>query len=140
LEGEASTIDVGSLRLAAAQSQNLLATLFRFEHLVHAQALQSTACNALHTVEARLSRWLLRARDLADSDRLIFSQDYLAQMLGTHRNTVSIVAHSLQQTGLIHYSRGVIDIVDLAGLSNSACECYDAIKAVTAEGRRDRGG
>jgi CRP-like cAMP-binding protein len=139
MEGEASTIDVGSLRMAAAQSQSLLATLFRFDHVVHAQALQSAACNALHSVEARLSRWLLRARDLAGSDRLTFSQDYLAQMLGTHRNTVSIVAHSLQQTGVIHYSRGVIDIVDLAGLANSSCECYDAIKAVSGDGRRDKG-
>jgi CRP-like cAMP-binding protein len=130
MQGKASTIDAQQLRIAAAGSMSLLTALLRYEHIVHAQALQSTACNSSHTVEARLSRWLLRARDLSGSDRLTFSQDFLAQMLGTHRNTVSVVAQSLQQAGLIRYSRGTIDIIDVAGLLNNSCECYEAIKSL----------
>jgi CRP-like cAMP-binding protein len=134
MDGKGSTIDAGLLRSAAAQSPTLLAALIQAELFVHAQALQSAACNASHTVEARLARWLLQARDLSGSDRLTFSQEFLAQMLGTHRNTVSLVAHTLQQAGLIRYSRGVIDIVDVASLLGNSCECYEAIKAIASGG------
>jgi CRP-like cAMP-binding protein len=132
MAGKALTIDAKSLRSAAAQSATLLTALLGYEHIVHAQALQSTACSALHTVESRLSRWLLRARDLSKSDRLTFSQEFLAQMLGTHRNTVSVVAQSLQQAGLIQYSRGRIDIIDVPNLIKSSCECYEVIKSIAA--------
>lgn len=130
MEGKATSIDAAQLRAAAAQSETLLAALIRCDHIIHAQALQSAACNASHGVEARLCRWLLRARDLSGSDPLTFSQESLAQMLGTHRNTVSIVANSLQQAGLIRYSRGTIEILDLDGLLNRSCECYGATKTL----------
>lgn len=76
-----------------------------------------------------MSRWLLRARDLSGSDTLSFTQAFLAQMLGTQRNSVSIVANTLQQAGLIRYHRGHIEITNAEGLLESSCECYGTVKA-----------
>ena len=128
LEGRASTLETPQLRYAAEQSATLRSALMRYEQFLYVQALQSAACNASHTVLARLSRWLLRARDLSGSNTLPFSQESLAQMLGRHRNSVSIVANSLQQQGIIFYSRGQIEIVDLEGLMKCSCECYLSIR------------
>ena len=105
------------------------ATLIRHEQALFAQAQQSAACNASHTVEARLSRWLLRAHDLSGTDTLSLTQEFLGQMLGVQRSTVSIVANTLQQAGLISYSRGRIEIVNLGGLQEACCECYGTVKA-----------
>jgi CRP-like cAMP-binding protein len=93
-----------------------------------AQAQQSAACNASHNVEARLSRWLLRSRDLSGGDSLPLTQEFLAQMLGVQRSSVSVVAHTFQQAGLIHYSRGHIEIINLEGLQDASCECYGTVK------------
>ena len=129
--GKALTIDVAPLRIAAEHNPSLRGRLVRFEQVIHAQALQSAACNATHTVQARLSRWLLRARDLSGSDTLTFSQEVLAEMLGRHRNSVSIVANSLQEAGLITYNRAQIEILDVEGLMKSSCECYGAVQKQT---------
>jgi CRP-like cAMP-binding protein len=128
MAGKALTLDVPLLQLAAGHSVSFRAALIRYEQVIHAQALQSAACNASHSVQSRLSRWLLRARDLAGCDTLAFSQEFLAEMLGKHRNSVSLVANSLQQAGLIRYSRGQIEIIDLEGLVKKSCECYGTLK------------
>jgi hypothetical protein len=80
---------------------------------------------ANHEVEARLCRWLLRARDLSGSDHLPFTQEFLAEMLGVRRTSV---AQTLQEAGMIKYTRGRIRIVDIDGLRDSACECYETTK------------
>ena len=129
LPGTASILDVAQLRAPADRSACLRALLVRHEQALFAQALQSAACNAAHSVEARLSRWLLRARDLRGSESLPLTQEFLAQMIGVQRNAVSIVAHALQQAGIISYSRGHIGITDLEGLRETSCECYEAVKA-----------
>ena len=74
-------------------------------------------------------RWLLRARDLSGSDTLNFTQEFLAEMLGVRRTSVTVVAHTLQQAGMIRYTRGRIQILNLDGLGEAACECYAARKA-----------
>src|SRR4030095_7955017 len=89
----------------------------------------SAACNASHSVEARLSRWLLHTRDLTDNESLPLTQEVLAQMIGVQRNAVSIVANALQKAGILRYSRGQIEIIDIEGLREISCECYDAVKA-----------
>jgi Mn-dependent DtxR family transcriptional regulator len=76
-----------------------------------------------------LSRWLLRARDLSGSDSLELTQEFLAEMLGVRRSSVSPVANDLQRTGLIRYNRGHIEIIDLKGLQSVSCECYRTVKA-----------
>jgi CRP-like cAMP-binding protein len=129
LGGEIIVCDIDALKSIALQSQKLLALLVRHEQAVFAQAQQSAACFATHRVEARLCRWLLRARDLSGSDKLTFTQEYLAEMLGVRRTSVTAVAHTLQEAGLIKYARGKIQIMNAKELEESACECYGSVKA-----------
>jgi CRP-like cAMP-binding protein len=128
LPGSASVIEVAVLRAAADRSAVLRNLLARHEQALFTQAQQSAVCNASHSVEARLSRWLLRARDLCDSETLPLTQELLAQLMGVQRNAVSIVAHALQRAGIIRYSRGHIDIRDPEGLRETSCECYEVVK------------
>ncbi len=113
----------------AEQSLPLRTVLLRHEQVLFAQAQQSAACNASHTVDARLARWLLRARDLSGSDQLELTQEFLSQMLGVRRSSVSPVANELQRSGIIRYNRGRIEIIDLKGLQSASCECYGTVKA-----------
>ena len=129
LPGRASTLDVAVLRTAAEQSIAFRTTLIRHEQALFAQAQQSAACNAMHSAETRLARWLLRMHDLAGEDRLHLTQDFLAQMIGVQRNSVSTVAHMLQQAGVIKYSRGHIEITNIDALKDASCECYQAVNA-----------
>jgi CRP-like cAMP-binding protein len=102
--------------------------------------MQSTACNAVHSVEQRLARWLLMARDRMESDGFPLTQEFVAMMLGASRPTVTIVASALQKAGLITYHRGQIKIMDGDKLEEASCECYrtttDLLKAVTQTMRR----
>jgi CRP-like cAMP-binding protein len=128
LEGSSLMCDVGALRGTALQSHTFLSTLIRHEQTLFAQAQQSTACMANHELEERLCRWLLRGRDLCGSDTLNFTQEFIAEMLGVRRTSVTLAAKTLQEAGLIKYNRGQIQILDLEGLQESTCECYEAVK------------
>lgn len=129
LPGLASAIDVDKLRAAAAQSAALRETLVRHGQALFVQAQQSAGCNALHSVEARLARWLLRVQDLCGRDEFDLTQELMAQMIGARRNSVSMIAHMLQQANYIRYSRGHVEILDVAGLGRTSCGCYEALKA-----------
>jgi CRP-like cAMP-binding protein len=85
---------------------------------------QISACNRLHEAEERLARWLLTAADLTQSESLGLTQEFLAQMLGSQRTTVALVAGLLQRSGLIQYSRGKVRILNREGLESAACDCY----------------
>jgi CRP-like cAMP-binding protein len=98
-----------------------------FQSVVVMQAQQSAACHALHTVEARLCRWLLQSRDVIESNVICLTQEFLSHMLGVQRTAVSLSATALQKRGLVTYSRGNIRILDHDGLRKGACECYDVI-------------
>jgi CRP-like cAMP-binding protein len=128
LAGDIIVCDVDALKSVALQSPKLLSLLIRHEQTLYAQAQQSAACFASHQVESRLCRWLLRARDLSEKDTLLFTQEYLSELLGVRRTSVTVVAHTLQAAGLIKYSRGKIQILDAEGLQESACECYGTVK------------
>ena len=127
LAGDAIVCDIDGLKSAALKSPQLLSLLIRHEQTVYAQAQQSAACFATDHVEARLCRWLLRARDLSGSDNLQFTQEYLGEMLGVRRTSVTVVAHTLAAAGLIKYARGKIQILDAEALQESACECYETV-------------
>src|SRR5438105_3611603 len=127
--GFASVLKTEDFRTATARNHGLRKLLVRHEQALLVQAQQSAACNASHSVESRLSRLLLRARDLSDSEGLPLTQEFLAQMIGVRRNAVSIVAHAFQQAGLVSYSRGHIEIRDVDGLRKTACECYAAVRS-----------
>jgi CRP-like cAMP-binding protein len=127
--GVASTLDVDRLRDAADQSATLRAELARHGLAIYAQIQQTAGCNAAHAVESRLARCLLHTRDLSGSDKFVLTQESMAQMIGARRNSVSLVANTLQQAKFIHYSRGHIEITDLDGLIKTSCDCYTTVKA-----------
>jgi CRP-like cAMP-binding protein len=129
LPGTASILEVAHFRAVVDRSATFRTLLARHEQALFAQAQQSAACNASHSVEARLSRWLLHARDLTSSESLPLTQEILAQMIGVQRNAVSIVAHEMQKAGILRYSRGHIEIANVGGLRETSCECYQAVKA-----------
>jgi len=107
-----------------------------FQKLVHAffylqmvQVSQSVLCNRMHEVDARLARWLLTSADLMESESLNLTQEFLSQMLGVQRSTVTVAAGELQRHGMIGYSRGRIQILDRTRLEGVACECYSIVRS-----------
>ena len=92
------------------------------------QATQSAACNVHHSHEQRLARWILICSDRAKRDELKLSQEFLADMLGSARPTVTTTARRLKEKGLIAYSRGKVHILNKQGLEQQACECYQVVK------------
>lgn len=122
-------LDAADFLAAVHRSVTFRAMLARHEQALLAMTQQSAACNASHSVEARLSRWLLRARDLCGDEALPLTQETLAQLIGVQRNAISIVAHALPRAGMIRYSRGYIDITNAGGLKETACECCRAVNA-----------
>lgn len=129
MAGTASVLELDRLRAAADQSASLRTLLARHGLAVYAQVQQTAGCNASHPVESRLSRCLLQTHDLSGDVRLLLTQEALAQMIGARRNSVSLVANTLQHANYIHYSRGHIQINNLDGLRQTACECYATVKA-----------
>lgn len=122
-------------RIGAAQLHEVWETSPRLREIVdrHGEALfghavQSVACNALHSVEARFCRWLLTCHDRISTDTIALTQEFLADMLGVQRTTVTAVARALQEKGAIRYRRGIVDIVDRSALETLACECYGVIR------------
>ena len=99
-----------------------------YQTILLLQAQQSAACHALHSVEARLCRWLLQSQDTTESDIVPLTQEFLSHMLGVQRTSVSLSAHTLQKAGLIRYSRGVITILNREGIKETACECYEVVR------------
>ena len=128
IAGEAATIAPDALRAVAHEHPAVQARLIRHEQVLLAQAQQSAGCNASHTVEARMCRWLLRMRDLSGSYDLTLTQELLAQMLGVRRTSVTVVAGTLQKAGFIRYSRGNIRLLDIEQVEEGACECYETVK------------
>jgi CRP-like cAMP-binding protein len=122
--GAASTVDAAHFRAVAEQSEGFRAALMQRQWLQAVEAERTAACNACHGIEARLSRRLLMARELAHSNELPLTQEILAQMLGVQRNSISLIANTLQSRGLIRYSRGHLEITDVEGLIELSCECY----------------
>lgn len=96
------------------------------------QASQTAACNRLHNLKQRLARWLLMVHDRVGAD-FIMTQDYLADMLGTGRPSVSLTASEMQKAGAIRYSRGVLHIVDRDLLERMSCECYETVRRLNRE-------
>ncbi len=106
--------------------------VYSFAYLQMVQMAQSVLCNRLHQVDARLARWLLTSSDRMESDLLNLTHEFLAQMLGVQRSTVSVAAGDLQRAGLIGYSRGRIEILDRKKLTGLACECYGIVSSAYA--------
>lgn len=129
IPGTASRISTEKLNEAARERPKIRQVIASYTEALLAQTLQTVACNAVHSVEARCCRWILSTRDRLDHDALPLTHETLAEMLGVQRSTVSSVTRALQIAGLIHQGRGVITITDRAGLEEMSCECYRAIRA-----------
>jgi CRP-like cAMP-binding protein len=106
----------------------LRAVLLRYYEALHAQVMQTAACNGRHGLEQRLARWLLMAHDRADGADLPLTQDFIAMMLGVHRPSITVTAGILQRAGLIKYANGQVTVIDRDALAASSCECYGAVK------------
>ena len=102
--------------------------LIKYDQFFLAQVQQHVACNAVHTVQARTCKWLLRMHELVGPD-LLLTQEFLAQMMGVTRTSVTTVAGELQKAGMITYSRGRLHIVDIAQIQKWACECDEDIRS-----------
>jgi CRP-like cAMP-binding protein len=128
MSGPALKVPLASIESAKARSPHVRSIFCRYSDALLAQIMQSVACNALHPIEARCCRWLLTAHDRVEGEVIPLTQEYLAEMLGVQRTSVSPIARSLQDKGLIRYRRGRIEILDRHGLEQSACECYHSVE------------
>ena len=125
--GESSVIDRAPLRRIASEYPAVRNLLASHEQFLVADVQQTAACNARHSIEARMARWILRMRDLA-GDGLPLTQDYLASMIGVRRASVTEIASEMQRAGSISYVRGQLRITDAVALGRLACECHKAVQ------------
>jgi CRP-like cAMP-binding protein len=125
--GSALQMKGSEFLVALRETSTLHRLLMRYVMAVLNYIAQSTSCNRLHEVQERCARWLLHTHDRVSGDSFTLTQEFLGQMLGVHRPTVTVAARVLQQAGLIHYTRGKIEIIDRNGLEAASCSCYRLI-------------
>lgn len=131
--GDADRMTAANFRRLVDELPAFRGLIFRYAMALFSQIAQGVACNRLHPIEARCARWLLMTHDRVEGDTFVLTQEFLGQMLGVTRPSVSVAAGMLQKAGLIHYVRGDITVVDRPGLEAASCECYGLI---TGEFRR----
>jgi hypothetical protein len=129
IAGEALRMEARVLRDHFTRGGPFQRVLLRYTGTLINQISLTAACNRKHTLEKRLCRWLLLIRDRVSSDELIMTQEFIANMLGGRRETVTVAAGRLQDAGLIHYTRGHLRIVDRKRLEETVCECYKAVSS-----------
>ena len=132
-DANAFRIDADALRAALPNCPKLERQLNRYAQLLGVQVTQIAACNRLHEVNERLARWLLMTQDRVGSESLPLTQEFLAQMLGTRRSSVTVSAGTLQKAGLIAYTRGNVTIHDRPKLEEAACDCYGLLQRQVKE-------
>jgi CRP-like cAMP-binding protein len=130
IPGGAMRMKADGFREELKCSNKLFRLLLLYTNALIVQLSQSALCNRFHNVEERLCRWLLASQDRANTDTLRYTQELLAHILGADRSDVNAAAKSLQQKGLIRYSRGQINITDRRGLEEASCECYRIVRDV----------
>jgi hypothetical protein len=126
--GFALSIDVSRFQDELRESPELRAACETYAQAFVGHLLQKVACNAVHTVEQRYACWLLMCDDQAEHDAFELTQEHVAELLGVHRSTVTVVAGALQHAGVIHYRRGAIRVLDRPALEAAACECYRIVR------------
>jgi CRP-like cAMP-binding protein len=126
--GQALRMRATTLLAEFARGGALQALLLRYTQARVTQICQTAVCNRLHSVEQRLCRWILLCHDRLKSNELVMTQEFISNMLGGRRQSVTVAAGQLQDAGLIHYCRGHIQILDRSGLETAACECYRVVR------------
>jgi CRP-like cAMP-binding protein len=130
MAGTASRIAVEHLDEVRNVRPKLRQLIASYGELLLGQTFQILTCNAVHPVEARCCRWILMMHDRAEQDTLPLTHEFLSEMLGVQRSTVSVVLRTLQTAGLIQQGRGSITVMDRAGLEETVCECYGRIRRI----------
>ena len=116
------------LRSEFERSEHMRDLLVSYSETLLSQVQQTVACNAMHTTEEKMCRWLLMMHDRAEGEVLAYTHEFLSNMLGANRKSVTLAAQSMQAAGLIRYHRGKIQIVDRPGLETASCECYAIVR------------
>jgi len=124
--------DRTELRKAVSSSSAIADLCLRYNEVLLTQARIGAACNAVHHIEARFCRCLLQSRDRTESDTIMFTQDFLAEMFGVRRTSLNEVASKIQAAGAISCSRGVIKIIDIKAVKALSCECYETLREQTS--------
>lgn len=128
IEGEALRMPISDFKEAINGDTPLRRMAQRYLLVYLSLVSQSVACNRLHPIEARFARWVLMTHDRVDGDEFHLTQEFLANMLGVQRPSVSLVASAFQQAGLIRYGRGHMSILNRAGIEDASCECYAIVQ------------
>ncbi|MBD1914647.1 MULTISPECIES: Crp/Fnr family transcriptional regulator [Cyanophyceae] len=126
--GQATRMSAATLKAEFDRGGPLQSVLLRYYQALFSQAAQSIACNRFHSTNQRLARWLLLVRDCVQSDTFLLTQEFIGEMLGVPRPSVTVAAGNLSQAGVIRYTRGQVTILDGEALENYSCECYGAIQ------------
>jgi CRP-like cAMP-binding protein len=134
--GQALRMAAAPFRIEFDRNPILQQALYRYTYALMAQISQTAACNRFHETEARLARWLLMTSDRVGSQHFALTQEFLAHMLGLRRVGVTEAASALKARKLIDYTRGKLKILDLAGLRQASCSCYQIVNAVFARAQR----
>jgi CRP-like cAMP-binding protein len=128
--GDALVMDAETFASKVAAGRELTWLVHRYTQAFVTQISQQVACNGLHSIQERCARWMLLTHDRVGSDEFPLTQEFLAQMLGVRRPSVTLVAGILQQAGFIRFHRGRITVTDRHGLENSSCDCYRVLREV----------
>ena len=128
LEGPLLRCPIEPLHAEFRNSEHIRDLFVSYSETLLSQVMQTVACNALHTVEERMCRWLLMMHDRAEGEPLTYTHEFLANVMGANRTSVTLAAQSLQNAGLISYRRGVMQVKDRAGLERASCECYAIVR------------
>jgi CRP-like cAMP-binding protein len=126
--GESLVVAAEALRAEVERNPRLRELVLAYVVALLAQVSQAVACNGVHEVQQRAARWLLETHDRVGADTFELTHEFLADMLGVTRPSVTIAARTLQEAGLIRYSRGVVTVLDREALEEASCECYRAIR------------
>jgi CRP-like cAMP-binding protein len=128
MEGGMVRCPIELLQMEFKNSEHVRNLFVSYSETLLSQVQQTVACNALHTTEERMCRWLLMMHDRAEGEPLPYTHEFLSHMLGANRKSVTLAAQSLQIAGLISYRRGRIQVLDRPGLEKASCECYAVVR------------
>jgi CRP-like cAMP-binding protein len=125
---DAVSIPASLMRRHAERSRAIQLLCLKYNEVLLAQARITAACNAMHNIESRFCRWLLQTSVVTDSKTICLTQEFLSEMLGVRRTSVTEVAKKIQDAGIISYARGTINILDFDALKEKSCECFETLQ------------
>jgi CRP-like cAMP-binding protein len=128
LEGHMARCPIELLQSEFKTSEHVRDLFVSYSETLLSQVQQTVACNAMHTTEERICRWLLMMHDRAEGESLTYTHEFLAHILGANRKSVTLAAQAMQAAGLISYRRGTIQVLDRKALEKASCECYAIVR------------